>query len=137
MCRNLLDAGFVNESATVGRGLVERRLRSKDNKNYGDAVAMLVYMNSEEKFGKADIPQGRYMVWLQSEFPRHRKFWGMYDGTYVSPEERRNRWFRRCQDRPIRIGFSIGSGIHDAPSAGRDRGPSTVGGRTYTPSSLM
>ncbi|MCQ2070602.1 MAG: hypothetical protein MJZ68_05695 [archaeon] len=79
---HLVDKGFYEEAAVIGRGIVDARIHDKDNKNYGDGVAVLKAMGKDKGFESIGRPHSRYLAGLKADHPRMRKFWGLYDGTW-------------------------------------------------------
>ncbi len=82
ICDALVYRGFVESAAILGRGLILLRLNVKNADRYQDAVVMLQYMDRESRFEGLDEPHSRFKLRLQEEFPKMRKFWGLYTGTW-------------------------------------------------------
>ncbi len=82
ICSAMLSRGFVESAAILGRGLIHLRLRVKDADRYGDAVEMMRFMDSEGRFEELDEPHSVFKARLKTEYPKMRKFWGLYEGTW-------------------------------------------------------
>ena len=94
LCRLLYSKGFIESAAVLGRGLILLRLDVKDANSYQDAVDMLKYMDGESGFEGAAVPHSVFRTSLKTEYPKVRKFWGLYDGTWVDKTQRRSfHWY--------------------------------------------
>lgn len=92
LCEKLIDNGFPEAAATVGRGLIELRLNVKDPNCYTDAVDMLKFMDSDDRFEKIAKPHSEFYRDLKENYPKMRKFWGLYNGTWQDPKARNSWW---------------------------------------------
>ena len=88
----LISAGCPEEAALVGRGVIESVLSSNNNRIYDFAVGFLKRMNDCEELENVSVPQSDYVGMLKLKFPRHSKFWGIYNGTYRDPNKRSWYW---------------------------------------------
>ena len=93
LCRLLCSRGFIESAAVLGRGLIRMRLNIKDPDCYQDAVDMLRYMDGESGFENAVEPHSAFKRSLKEQYPKMRKFWGMYEGTWVDKSKSRSRGY--------------------------------------------
>ena len=82
LCESLLDAGFPEASAIIGRGVITHRLKSRDSDRYQEAVDLLVFMDGSDEYAKLRENHTDFKIWLKQEYGRMRKFWGLYNGTW-------------------------------------------------------
>ena len=80
--RALISKGFGESAAILGRGLIELRLRVKNADRYGDAVQMMKTMDQDKRYEELDEPHSVFKARLKTEYPKMRKFWGLYEGTW-------------------------------------------------------
>ena len=92
LCSLLLSRGFVDSAAKMGRGMIKLRLDLKDPDNYQDAVEMLMYMDREKEFENAKESHSSFKSRLRTDYPKMRKFWGLYEGTWVDKKRSRSYW---------------------------------------------
>ncbi len=88
--RALIARGFGESAAILGRGLIELRLTLKDAKCYDDAVEMMKTMDEDERFEGLKEPHSAFKARMKAEYPKVRKFWGLYQGTWHRSGDRWN-----------------------------------------------
>ncbi len=80
--RALISRGFGESAAILGRGLIELRLTVKDAQRYGDAVQMMKTMDQDKRYEELEEPHSAFRARMRVEYPKVRKFWGLYEGTW-------------------------------------------------------
>lgn len=89
LCRALTEHGFTETAGRIGRTIVKIRLEMKVSDSYQDAVDMMKLMDRYEEFETLNPPHSVYKRDLRESTRTMRKFWGMYDGTWVGKNSRR------------------------------------------------
>lgn len=102
LCRVLVEHGYTDTAAKIGRAVIEIRLAWKDSDAYQDAVDMMKMMDGYEEFESLKLPHSRYKSELREKHRTMRKFWGLYDGTWVGKSKKRDRYYWRYHNRPAR-----------------------------------
>ncbi|MGN0097994.1 MAG: hypothetical protein ACI38Y_01535 [Candidatus Methanomethylophilaceae archaeon] len=82
LCSKLLEKGFPESSAILGRGHILSILKSKDSDRYSEAVSTLRFMDSKVEFETLPINHSAFKNGLRMDYPKLRKFWGLYNGTW-------------------------------------------------------
>lgn len=92
LCIILLNNGYVETSARIAHDVIEYRLNRKDNKQYDDGVMLLKFLDSRKEFENIEPKHSEYLANLKQEYGTMRKFWGMYNGTWVDKKRSGHYW---------------------------------------------
>lgn len=79
----LRDKGYMDDAAKVLRYIIDSVLSANDNKNYEMIVMIIREMEADRGFENITLPHSKYMEGLRMTASKKRKFWAIYNGTYV------------------------------------------------------
>ena len=82
---------LYESAGAIAREIISTRLHIKDSNRYNDAVDMLRLMDTYGGFEHLELPHSQYKTDLRARTKTMRKFWGLYDGTWIDKETEKRR----------------------------------------------